>query len=237
MLGLVGSTHCVAMCGGIVALSRAARREPSLPVVDVPRRAWPITAAQHTGRLASYAAAGALAGGAGRLAISGWQNALELLAGAAMVGLGLFLVGLLPSFSSVETIGAPLWRALRPIGQRLLPLRTPWHGLAFGALWGWLPCGLVYSALPLAVLAGSASAGALVMVAFGAGTLPALVAVGAIVRLGLLLRAPKLRVAAGALVTMVGAVHLTFAATRLHEPQASCHAAAVPTSPGSRSPQ
>jgi sulfite exporter TauE/SafE len=169
--------------------------------------------------------------------MSGWQYAFELLAGAAMVGLGLFLVGLLPSFSRVETIGAPLWRALRPIGQRLLPLRTPGHGLAFGALWGWLPCGLVYSVLPLAVLAGSAPAGVLVMVAFGAGTLPALVAIGALVRFGPFLRATKLRVAAGALVTMLGAVHLTFAATRLHEAQASCHAAEVATSPGSRSPQ
>jgi sulfite exporter TauE/SafE len=141
-----------------------------------------------------------------------------------MVSLGLFLVGLLPSFATLEAVGAPLWRRLRPMGQRLLPLRTPLHGLFFGALWGWLPCGLVYSALSLSLLTGSAWRGALTMLAFGAGTLPALVAIGALVRVGRLVRSAKIRVAAGALVTMVGAAHLTIAAHRVHAPQATCHA-------------
>ena len=222
-LGVVGSTHCVAMCGGMVGLGAAARG-PKLPLLDAPRRKWTLTFAQHAGRLGSYALVGALAGGAGHFAMGSWQIGLELAAGLLMIGLGLFLCGLLPSFARLESLGAPLWRVLRPVSQRFLPIRTPAQALGFGVLWGFLPCGLVYSALSLAVLAGSAPAGALAMVAFGAGTLPALVAVSAIV--GFLRRFAsnaKLRVAAGALVTMLGAVHLTLAADKLHDPHASCH--------------
>jgi sulfite exporter TauE/SafE len=226
-LGLVGSTHCVAMCGGMVGLGAAARGR-RLPMADAPRRTVATSLAQHGGRLGSYALAGALAGGAGRLAVASWQVGLELLAGVFMVGLGLFLCGLLPSFARVESLGAPLWRALRPLGRRLLPIRTPWQALGFGVLWGFLPCGLVYSALSLAVVAGSAPAGAVAMLAFGAGTLPALLAVSA--ALGALRRfagSAKLRIAGGALVTMLGAVHLTLAAEKLQDPHASCHAASA----------
>ena len=229
-LGVLGSAHCVAMCGGMVGLGTAARGR-SLPMAEssAPRRTFAIGAAQHAGRLGSYALAGALAGGAGRLAAASWQVGLELAAGALMIGLGLFLCGLMPSFSRVEALGAPLWRRIRPLGQRLLPMRTPWQALAFGALWGFLPCGLVYSAIPLAALAGSAQGGALTMVAFGLGTLPALVAVTAL--LGTLRRFvgnARLRVAGGALVALLGAVHLTLAVDKLHDPHASCHAVASP---------
>lgn len=229
-LGLVGSTHCVAMCGGMVGLGAAARG-PRLPLADAPRRTFTMTVAPHAGRLGSYALAGALAGGAGRLvAVASWQVGLELAAGVLMVGLGLFLCGLLPSFARVESLGAPLWRGLRPLGQRLLPMRTPWQALGFGALWGFLPCGLVYSALSLAVVSGSAAAGALAMLAFGAGTVPALLAVSLL--LGTLQRlfgSARLRIAGGAIVTLLGAVHLTLAADKLHDPHASCHAVTTPT--------
>jgi sulfite exporter TauE/SafE len=157
--------------------------------------------------------------------VGSWQVGLELAAGVLMIALGLFLAGLLPSFARVESIGAPLWRRIRPLGQRLLPMRTPWHALGFGALWGFLPCGLVYSALSLAALAGSASAGAITMLAFGAGTVPALLAVSAVLRaLRRFAGSAKLRVAGGALVTMLGAAHLTLAADKLHDPHAACHA-------------
>jgi uncharacterized protein len=228
-LGLLGSAHCVAMCGGMVGLGAAAQKR-SLPIAasGAPRRTFAIGAAQHAGRLGSYALAGALAGGAGRLAAASWQIGLELAAGALMIGLGLFLCGLMPSFSRVEALGAPLWRRIRPLGQRLLPMRTPWQALGFGALWGFLPCGLVYSAIPLASLAGSAGQGALTMLAFGAGTLPALVAVTAL--LGTLRRFfgnARLRVVGGALVALLGAVHLTLAVDKLHDPHASCHVASA----------
>jgi uncharacterized protein len=226
-LGLVGSTHCVAMCGGMVGLGTAARG-PKLPLADAPRRRWTLTLAQHGGRLGSYALAGALAGGAGRFAMASWQVGLELAAGLLMIGLGLFLCGLLPSFAHLETLGAPLWRRLRPLGQRFLPMRTPLQALGFGVLWGFLPCGLVYSALSLAVLAGSAPAGALTMLAFGAATVPALLAVSAL--LGALTRfvgGAKLRIGAGALIALLGALHLTLAADKLHDPHASCHTPAT----------
>jgi sulfite exporter TauE/SafE len=225
-LGVLGAPHCVAMCGGVAGLAQAARR---LPVVDAPRRTPAILAAMHAGRLASYAAAGALAGAAGRLTVRAWQSGLEIAAGLAMIGLGLFLCGLLPAFATVEKLGAPLWRALAPATRRVLPLTTPSRALVFGAAWGWLPCGLVYSALALAALSGSAAHGAIAMLAFGAGTLPALIAAGALLdRVARYARSARLRIAGGALVTMLGAVHLTFAAARLHDTQASCHAAQRP---------
>ncbi len=230
-LGTVGSSHCVAMCSGMVGLGSAARGR-TLPVADASRRTAVMTLAQHAGRLGSYATVGALAGGAGRLVTSTWQVGLELAAGALMVGLGLFLCGLMPAFARVEALGAPLFRALRPLGQRLLPLRAPWQALAFGAVWGFLPCGLVYSALGLAALAGSPARGAATMLAFGAGTVPALLAVSAL--MGALRRSSwsaKLRVAGGALIAMLGAIHLTLAADKLHEPRAPCHVAAAAQGP------
>jgi sulfite exporter TauE/SafE len=223
-LGFVGSAHCAVMCGGIISLSRVAHQKRRLPQANASERSVGMMVAQHVGRLASYATAGALAGGVGRLAIARWQVLLELGAGLAMIGLGLLLCGLLPSFARIERIGAPLWRVLRPIGQRLVPFRTMWHALAFGVIWGWLPCGLVYSALSLAALSGTAHEGAIAMLAFGAGTLPAVVAVSAILSVARLFRGPSVRVAAGAILALLGAIHLTFAANRWHEPQAMCHA-------------
>jgi sulfite exporter TauE/SafE len=224
--GALGSAHCVAMCGPMASVAPSNRRR--LPQASAPRRPALLLAAQHTGRLASYAAAGAIAGSAGQVAARSWQVGLEALAGFAMVGVGLFLMGLMPSFARIEKLGAPLWRVLRPLGARLLPLRTPWQAFVFGALWGWLPCGLVYASLPLAGLAGSASLGALTMVAFGAGTLPALIALASAIRaVGRWMGGARARTVAGAVVTMLGAMHLTLAADKLQDPHTSCHGPAA----------
>jgi sulfite exporter TauE/SafE len=224
-LGVLGAPHCVAMCGGVVGLAKAARGR-ALPMVGTPRRPSVIVVALHAGRLTSYAVAGLLAGGLGRFAVSSWQSALELAAGLAMIGVGLFLCGLLPAYAKIERLGGPLWRALAPITRRALPLSTPLRALAFGAAWGWLPCGLVYSALALAAVSGSLFQGALAMLAFGVGTLPALVSAHVVLdRVGRVVRGARLRLAGGVLVTMLGAVHLTFALARVHTDDSvpACH--------------
>jgi len=88
-----------------------------------------------------------------------------------------FLVGPFRS-QRIEHIGKPIWKKLEPISQKLIPVKSPWHAYLFGIVWGWLPCGLVYTALIWSITASSAKEGALLMLAFGAGTLPAVMIAG-----------------------------------------------------------
>jgi len=239
-LGLVSAPHCAAMCGGIVAASQVGvgrRRLPQAPPAAAPlavRRA-PIVAAQNAGRLASYALAGALAGGAGqvagRTALSGARDALQLAAAAAVLVAGLTLAGVVPARASLERLGLPLWRRLQPLGKRLLPIDTWERAALFGMIWGFLPCGLVYSALSLAMLSGSALLGAATMAAFGLGTAPALAAMGAAAEaVGAFARRAAVRRGAGALVVAFGVLQIALAARTIHaraEGHACCAAQAA----------
>jgi uncharacterized protein len=162
-LGAASSLHCAGMCGGIVTAFSTSRVIPIHEARPAAR-----LAAFNAGRLATYAALGAAAGAAGALLEA--QAFLYVLANAALVLAGLHLVGVGP-LSRLEALAAPAWRRLRP----LLPSR---HPFVAGLLWGLLPCGLVYGALAAAAFAGSPAAGAAAMLAFGAGTLPLLLAAG-----------------------------------------------------------
>ncbi len=71
-------------------------------------------------------------------------------------------------------IGRKLWPRIAPLGRRLLPVNTLPRALAFGMVWGWMPCGFVYSVLLVATLQADAVRGAIIMAAFGIGTAPAL---------------------------------------------------------------
>jgi sulfite exporter TauE/SafE len=105
----------------------------------------------------------------------------------------------------LERVGALLWRHVQPLSRRLLPVRTPAQALALGMVWGWLPCGLVYSALTTALASGSAGAGAATMLAFGLGTLPNLLLAGILAtQLRALMQAPWLRRTAGLAVFAIG---------------------------------
>lgn len=198
------------MCGGIVGAL----------TVQTPRRqrAWDLHLAYSTGRIASYAAAGAIMGmigGAGLLfnRILPVQLLLYLLANLVLIGLGLYLAGLGGQLARLESLGAWLWRRIQPYGARLLPADTVTKAFLLGTLWGWLPCGLVYSLLATALLSGGAASGAAVMLAFGLGTLPNLLLAGmAFKRLRDLTSNKKLRLAAGALVAGFGFAGLARAA-------------------------
>lgn len=217
LVGLAGSVHCVGMCGGIVSAFSLA---PAFPVPVVthagPRAADAAlrTVAYNTGRIGSYAMAGAIAGGlAGGVRTLAGLSTLQAggywLANAMLVVLGLYLMGAWAGLARLETLGQGLWRRLRPLMAHILPLDSPFKLLALGALWGWLPCGMVYSVLLTAMLAGSASGGAAVMLAFGLGTLPMLLALGmAGARLRNALQRPKVRLAGGLLVLGFGALGL-----------------------------
>ena len=146
-----------------------------VPVRTVTARPAAHLAAYNTGRIASYMAAGALAGGAaGFAALPGLQEAAYWAANLMLVALGLFLMDAWRGLARLEQGGQALWRHVRPLLRRLGTPSTPGRMLAAGALWGWLPCGMVYSVLVTAMLSGSALDGAAVMLAFGLGTLPML---------------------------------------------------------------
>jgi hypothetical protein len=199
LLGLASGVHCVGMCGGIVTAFTAP--QPLVPG----RGMWRMQLAFNSGRIASYAAAGVLAGlaGAGAYAIAAApaQAALAAAANLMLVLIGLYLAGVSGAATWIERLGAPLWRRLQPLALRLRP-----HSFAAGAVWGWLPCGLVYGALAAAAATGSPARGALAMLAFGLGTLPWLLAAGmAAVRLRGWVSQRAFRVAAGSLVLGFGA--------------------------------
>lgn len=170
-LGFVGSAHCVAMCGGIAgALGLAARRGGG--------RAWPRALLHSLARTASYAAIGAGVGAVGGLAegVLGWGLWLRGLAGAVILGQGLRVLGFDPGFARLERAGLGLWRRASPLASGVGAPGGRLRALAIGALWGLMPCGLVYTAAATAAATGSARDGALWMAAFGLGTLPAMAA-------------------------------------------------------------
>jgi len=180
LLGLFSTIHCVGMCGGIIgALSL------SLPVEirsHKPRMLLFVTT-YNIGRIISYSLAGLVAGaiGTGVLASAGFDQGhavLRAVGVAMMIAIGLYLAGWLPQLASVEKIGVPIWKKLEPLGRSLLPVASLPKALAYGLIWGWLPCGLVYFVLVWALTAGNAVQGALTMMAFGIGTLPTLLATG-----------------------------------------------------------
>lgn len=171
LVGLLGGTHCAGMCGGIVgALSLSAPGAPPLP----------IHLAYNLGRIVSYAVAGAVVGGVGQAfgALLPIQQGLYLLASVMMLAMGFYLLGATRALAAVERGGQKLWVRIQPATRRFMPVRGPKQALPLGVLWGWLPCGLVYSALTTALASGSATDGALLMLAFGAGTLPNLLLAG-----------------------------------------------------------
>ena len=136
------------------------------------------------------------------------------IAHGGFYALGAYLAGSTRLLAPVEALGRPLWTRIQPLARRFLPARSPAQALGVGLMWGFLPCGLVYSMLGLALLSGSPSSGALIMVAFGLGTLPNLLLAGMLLtRLRGLTRHPMLRRAAGLLVLGFGVAGLARAST------------------------
>lgn len=226
-VGLLGSVHCVGMCGGIVSAFSAAPAAAPLaarpfPVAVVTERAALDGAARvlayNTGRIASYMTAGALAGGlaGGARTLAGLttlQAGGYWLANLMLVILGLYLMDAWRGLARLESLGQVLWQRARPLMRFIVPLDSPLKMLALGALWGWLPCGMVYSVLMTAMFTGSGADGALVMLAFGLGTLPMLLALGmAGDRLRATLQTRAVRVGAGVLVLGFGVLGLVRAA-------------------------
>jgi sulfite exporter TauE/SafE len=173
LAGLAGSGHCLGMCGGISAALAGGGRGP----------AWLNALLLSAGRVASYGLAGAIAGTGGALLGRGLDllrlgQTLRIGFGLLLMAVGLTLALRWRGLLRIEALGGRLWARLAPALGVVLPPRGPAQALLAGALWGWLPCGLVYSMLTLALTSGDAGRGALVMAGFGLGTLPAVVGAG-----------------------------------------------------------
>jgi sulfite exporter TauE/SafE len=174
--GLLGGPHCFGMCGGIVgALGGVAGAAGGL-------KPFALHLGYNLGRVTSYVIAGAVAGGVGSsLLLTGSQGlrlALLAISGLLLIGMGLYLLGMPQVLVPLEKIGGKVWRSVQPLSRRYIPVRRFTQAYPLGLVWGWLPCGLVYTAVVAALASGSAIRGALILLAFGAGTLPHMVAAG-----------------------------------------------------------
>jgi len=175
LVGLLGGGHCIGMCGGIVgAVSvHLPHHKPNIQFL----------LAYNAGRILSYGLAGTLAGflGASSFFLNHLLPIQQVLYGVSsllLIALGLYLAGIWHGITYLESGGQLLWKILQPYSKRYIPVQKLSHAFMLGTLWGWLPCGMVYSILIGAITTGSAIQGGLLMIAFGIGTLPTLIAMG-----------------------------------------------------------
>jgi len=154
------------MCGGIAAaLNLGGNNGPAT------------TVAYHLGRICSYTLLGAALGfAAGAVDIRAWTIALRYIAGFLLVGMGLYVADWWRGMAQLERLGSQLWQPVQKFSSRLLPIRHPAQALGLGLCWGLMPCGLIYSSLAWAATAQNGWSSALLMLCFGLGTLPAMLA-------------------------------------------------------------
>ncbi|AEB58125.1 membrane protein [Ectopseudomonas mendocina] len=200
ILGLLGGGHCLGMCGGLMGALTLA-----IPP-DQRGRRLQLLLAYNLGRILSYSLAGLLLGLAGwAIAGSKAEVVMRTVAALLLIAMGLYLAGWWSGLTRIEALGRGLWRHIQPLTRRFMPVTSIPKAVVLGGLWGWLPCGLVYSTLLWASSQGSAVDSALLMLAFGLGTWPVLLATGlAAERITALLRKRGVRMAGGLLVILFG---------------------------------
>lgn len=232
LLGLFSTVHCIAMCGSVIgALTLSLPTE----IRESQRRMLPFVFNYNMGRVLSYGVAGVLVGLlSSPLSQLNAHWVLRILSVIVMIAMGLYLAGWFPKFARAEKLGAPVWRLLQPIGQKLLPVRSFSQAFLLGMVWGWLPCGLVYAALAVATTAADPVKGGLVMLAFGAGTLPAVMGAGLFTgMLASLAHSRQLRHIAGILIILMALAtllwplesehHHSAPASHSHTPASAAH--------------
>jgi len=210
LIGLLGTTHCLAMCGGLASSLSISNDKPQGSFIRV--------LSYNLGRISSYTLAGCLIGvlGAGI-----YQTAaapiLRSFAGLLLIAMGLYVGQWWLGVTRLESIGGVLWKRISPLLKQLLPADTALKALLLGIGWGWLPCGLVYSTLIWSAAAGSASESALLMLGFGLGTLPGMLATGLLARqLQGITRKLGVRRAAAVLLILMGVWTLPWMALMSH---------------------
>lgn len=199
-IGILGGAHCIGMCGGIIgALTLSVS-------ADNYRRRVLMIATYNAGRVLSYL----LIAWIFYQILKSAQDYFALqfmryVAGALLVAMGLYLADWWRGLLYLEKAGSYLWRILQPFSKKLLPVKTYPQAFLLGVLWGWLPCGLIYSALAYATAADNSVNAVLVMLAFALGTLPAVMASGLLAeRLLALVKKPALRKGFAVLIILFG---------------------------------
>ncbi len=227
--GLLGSAHCLGMCGGISGLF-------AVNVAVAPLRTQvPRSIAYNGGRVLTYAILGIVVALLGKTMV----DSIPRLAAPVRLASGvlIILIGLQVAFSwriltPLETLGAKLWHRIAPATKGLLPVESSGQALGLGLIWGFLPCGLVYSVLLLAASTADPVAGSLVMLAFGLGTMPAMIATGlSASKLGQFMN--RRRRGAGLLIVLIGIATIAMPVMKLSGPPG--HAMHGPGSPAHQS--
>jgi len=176
MVGLLGAGHCISMCGGISgAIAHSSGQHGKLSTLT------PLF--YNLGRITSYTFIGALVGYTAEIGLNFGEGytafvVLRLISGVTLIFIGLYIAQINAGILQLEKVGRYIWRFIQPLTKQFLPLKSPIHAFPLGFLWGWLPCGLVYSALTLALASGTVINAASIMFAFGLGTFPIMFLVG-----------------------------------------------------------
>lgn len=205
VVGLLSGVHCLGMCGGIVAalsfgVDAETRRKQNLLFLIL----------YNLGRIGSYTLAGVIVGSIGsvlsqQFASHTVHQVLQTFSAAVMILMGLYLARWWLILTRLEQAGGILWRVIEPTARKLIPIRHAYQSLLVGVLWGWLPCGLVYSMLTMSLTSNSALQGGLLMLSFGLGTLPNLLLMGIFAaNLQRFMHHPAIRIIAGLLVIAMG---------------------------------
>ena len=204
LVAMLGGGHCIGMCGGLMMAVG----------MQLPQPKWLYLLTYNLGRISSYALAGALVGSLGQASsvlefILPIQQILFLLSSLMLLLLGLYIANLWHGLLLIEKLGGRLWVRVEPWARKLLPIQHLPQAFFAGMLWGWLPCGLVYSVLIGALASGSAQNGAIMMLIFGLGTLPMLISLGfASAKLKPVLQSERLRMICGGMIAMFGIMGL-----------------------------
>ena len=149
---------------------------------------------------------------------------VRLIAGAVIILIGLQIAFNFRALGFLERMGGAAWSRISPFAGRLLPVNSLPRALGLGLLWGLIPCGLVYSVLLVAATSASAPDGALIMLAFGVGTTPAMLLTGlGAARLAQLMQDRRTRLGAGLLIVMLGILTLWMPVTALLAPDPHAH--------------
>jgi len=202
LAGLLGSAHCLGMCAGISGLFAVHSNIASL------RNELPFALTYNLGRVISYAILGLVVASFGSVIVKASPNlagGIRLLSGVVIILVGLKVAFDLRILNAIERMGATLWSRIAPAAKSLVPVTSLPRALGLGLVWGWLPCGLVYSVLLIAATSAEPLRGAIIMIAFGLGTMPAMVMTGlGAARLSQLMRRRGTRVGLGLLIVVLG---------------------------------
>jgi uncharacterized protein len=173
LLGLMGAGHCLAMCGGIIS---------TLSISSNGHQAgtnWLLVLVYQLGRISSYTLFGLFAGWLGlQFKLLSSLPILQIISSILLIAMGLYISRIWMGLSYLEKLGKKLWNLISPLAKHFLPVVSPRQAFALGCLWGWLPCGLVYTSLGYALSLGNSIQSALFMLIFGLGTLPATLLAG-----------------------------------------------------------